>query len=159
LTKARRRSSWPPEEPQPMLFFRRTFAGFLGYSDGAVLSEEPVATVRLDEPTTVTATYRSEINPKILSLIVGVLTAGILAYLGTGWDPKIYRRCDNGAIRSRSIGSQQNWNRFRFLVRGWSTPGDNRECPKERRSHVSRPPRATATRCHGVFWSPFACGK
>ena len=41
---------------------------------------------------TVTAVYRSEINPKVLFLLIGVLTIGTLAYAGTEWGPKVYRR-------------------------------------------------------------------
>ena len=74
-----------PEEPQSMLFFKRSFDGFLGYGDGKTLSERPVTTVEVNEPMTITAAYRSEIDPKVLILLLGVLTIGTLAYVGTEW--------------------------------------------------------------------------
>ena len=86
-----------PQTPQSMLFFSRTFDGFLGignggYGDGTTLPDQPVTTVQVDGPMTITATYRSEINPKVFILLFGVLTVGILAYVGTEWGPKLYRR-------------------------------------------------------------------
>jgi len=81
-----------PEEPQSMLFFKRTFDAFLGYGDGKMLSDAAVATVVVDKPMTITAAYRSEINPKVLFLLVGVVGAGTLAYVGTEWGPGVYRR-------------------------------------------------------------------
>ena len=80
-----------------MLFFKRSFDGFLGSGNGVTPSEQPVTTIEVNEPMTVTATYRSEINPKVLILLLGVLTVGTLAYVGTEWGPKVYRRlrrCD-----------------------------------------------------------------
>ena len=86
-----------PQEPQSMLFFKRAFDGFLGignggYGDDSSLSENPVTTVQVNEPMTITAAYRSEINPKVLFVILGVLAVGTLAYLGTEWGPGVYRR-------------------------------------------------------------------
>jgi len=81
-----------PREPQSMLFFKRAFDGFLGYGDGTTPWEQPVTTVQVNEPMTVTAAYRSEINLKVLFLLVGVLVAGTLVYVGTEWGPKVYRR-------------------------------------------------------------------
>ena len=81
-----------PEEPQSMLFFKRSFDGFLGYGNEITLPDQPVTTVQINEPMTVTAVYRSEINPKVLFLLIGVLTIGTLAYAGTEWGPKVYRR-------------------------------------------------------------------
>jgi len=86
-----------PQEPQSMLFFKREFDRFLGfgnggYGDDSSLSENAITTVQVNEPMTVTAAYRSEINPKVLILLFSVLTVGILAYVGTEWGPKVYRR-------------------------------------------------------------------
>ena len=86
-----------PKEPQSMIFFKRSFDGFLGignggYGDGTTLSDNPVTTVQVNEPMTITASYRSEINPKVLFLMLGVLAVGTLAYLGTEWGPGVYRR-------------------------------------------------------------------
>ncbi len=81
-----------PDEPQSMLFFSRKFDGFLGYRDDKLVSGTPVAEIVVDKPMTITAVYRSEINSKVLFLLVGVIVAGILVYAGTEWGPDIYRR-------------------------------------------------------------------
>ena len=81
-----------PAEPQSMLFFKRQFDGFLGYGDINSQVKNPVVTIEVDKPMTVTAVYRSEIDQMVLAVLGGILALGVLAYGATELAPVIYRR-------------------------------------------------------------------
>ena len=81
-----------PVEPQSMLFFKRTFDGFLGHGDPDALVKNPVATIEIDKPMTITAVYRSEIDQMVLAVLGGILAIGVVAYGATELAPVIYRR-------------------------------------------------------------------
>ncbi len=81
-----------PEQPQSMLFFKRVFDGFYGLDDAGTVGLEPVTTVAVDGPMTVTAVYRSDIDSKVMYLLFGVIGAGLILYVGTELGKKYYGR-------------------------------------------------------------------
>lgn len=92
-----------PEQPQSMLFFRRVFDGFYGLDDQGAVGSQPVSSVAVDGPMTVTAVYRSEINSKVLYLLFGVIGAGLVLYLGTELGKKYsgrFRQTRSAAVRN-----------------------------------------------------------
>ena len=96
-----------PEQPQSMLFFKRVFDGFYGLDDKGAVGTHPVSSVIVDQPMTVTAVYRSDINSKVMYLLFGVIGAGLVLYVGTELGKKYsgrFRRIRRTPIKNfRSI--------------------------------------------------------
>lgn len=90
-----------PAEPQSMLFFKRQFDGFLGFGDGDSQVNNPVMTIEVDKPMTVTAVYRSEIDQMVLAILGGILAVGVLAYGTTELAPVIYRRTRKPKVQAQ----------------------------------------------------------
>lgn len=67
-----------PGNPSGVLFLKRAFAGFSGYA-----ANGPTLEVAVTGPLTITANYRTQLDWKMLGLIVGVIALAYGAYLFT----------------------------------------------------------------------------
>jgi len=133
-----------PEEPQSMLFFKRVFAGFLGYEGSPTPADRPVTTVEVDRPLNISATYRTELNRKVLAIIVGTMVTGTLVYVLTQWGPAIYRRLQ-GPVRTirqdtsaeQSQGGACNKRHWAARIRGRVSVLIKWQTPKKDQTHAS----------------------
>ena len=67
-----------PENPSSLLFLKKEFAGFSNYPEAGPTLDIPVT-----EPLTISATYSTQVEVKILSIIVGAIVAIGVIYLVT----------------------------------------------------------------------------
>ena len=140
-----------PEEPQSMLFFKRVFAGFLGYDGSPTPADRPVTAVEVDKPLNISATYRTELNRKVLAIIVGTMVTGILVYAFTQWGPTIYRRLqgpvrsiNQGTLAEQSQGGAFNKRNWAASIRSRVSVFTKWPIHKEDQSHVYAHPYQTA---------------
>ena len=124
-----------PEEPQSMLFFKRTFDSLLGTGDETPVRDTPTASVPVNGPMNIVATYRSDINTKVLAIVVGLLVVGILAYVGTEWGPRILRFLQDRTAASTKTDYRDN------SMAGESAHEGNGNTAQVRRRRVQLPRR------------------
>ena len=70
--------------------------------------DTPTALVPVNGPMNIVATYRSDINTRVLAIVIGLLVVGILAYVGTEWGPGILRFLQDRTMSSTETDHQGN---------------------------------------------------
>jgi len=119
-----------PEEPQSMLFFKRTFDSLLGTGVETPVIDTPTMLVEVNGPMNIVATYKSDINTKVLAIVVSLLVVGILAYVGTEWGPRIWRRLRPKTMANTEIDHGDN------SIAGGSELGDNEYTASVKRRQI-----------------------